>query len=355
MGTDRQQRLILRIEDWPEADRIAWAALFVRGGPLEADGLRAGWCAFTRTTYAESYGRWLAFLTRAGELDPATTPCERITRERIHRYVAYLADVMGSVTLAYRLDHLSLIARSFDSASDFRWLVRVVGRLRARARPRSRTLPPPAAEAFRAGLDQMKMAETKAGPRTRAAAYRNGLTVAMLAAVPIRSLNLVSIEIGKHLVVEGGVYWLHFTEPEMKNRRPFNCPLPAALTAFIDRYIEVHRPVLLKTGSRRLFISMRGKAVSKAGLSERVKTTTRRTLGSPVNVHAFRHMATTSIVIEDPAHAGIATPLLGHVSPEVTSRHYNMARQVEVGRALGETIMDLRRSSRRSRSSKRSP
>lgn len=343
MSTRPRPRLILRVMDWPQVDRHNWSALFVRGGPLDNDGLRVGWCGYTRKTMAESYGRWLMFISRIGQLDPHVAPCSRITKDRIGLYIEHLCESVGSVTLAGRLDHLSMVARSFEPDSDLRWLVRIVQRLRARAQPKWRPQPPRSSVVGDAARKYMTAAEGIDDLMIRAATYRNGLAVAMLTAVPIRSLNLSMIEIGQHLARRGNEYWLNFKPLEMKNRRAFECPL-LTLSGFIDRYLNEYRPILAAEGSSRLFINVRGQPVSKAGLSERVRTTMRKLIGRPMSPHEFRRMTTTTIAIEDPAHVAMATALLGQVSTEVNTRHYNMAKGIEAGRSVGNALQIMRNS-----------
>ena len=100
MSTSQHMRRIMKIENWPAADRARWASLFVRGGPLDRDGPRVGWCGCTRTTFAESYGRWLMYLARIDQLDPDLAPCARITGERVRLYIDHLDESVTSVTLA---------------------------------------------------------------------------------------------------------------------------------------------------------------------------------------------------------------------------------------------------------------
>ena len=61
------------------------------------------------------------------------------------------------------------------------------------------------------------------------------------------------------------------------------------------------------------------------GIYIRVVARTREGLGQAVNSHLFRDCAATSIAIEDPAHVGIASQLLGHPTDRrrnaTTSRH----------------------------------
>jgi integrase len=347
MPADRRAYRSLPIERWPETDRGSWERLFVRGGPLDEDGLRAGWCEQTRTTHAISYGRWLAFLAAIGELDPEEAPAARLTKERLRAYVEELGRSVGSVTVAGRIDHLSLVARSFDPEADFDWLIRLCRRLRARARPRARPELPRSREVYQAACRLMAGAEAVRGDVPRALRFRNGLVIAMLTAAPIRLRNLAMIEIGRHLTRRGEEYWLAFESHEMKGRRPFECPLPGPVGDAVDAYLRLHRPALLKSPSDRLLISLRGKPIHPVSLCERIRTTTRSILGAAMSPHRFRDMAATSIALEDPENVGLATPLLAHSSPAVTQKHYIRARQRDAARQVGDVVVALRRRHRR--------
>jgi len=46
--------------------------------------------------------------------------------------------------------------------------------------------------------------------------------------------------------------------------------------------------------------------------------------------------------IDDPAHIGIASRLLGHRSGSTTARYYNQARRVEASRLMQELLLARR-------------
>ena len=46
--------------------------------------------------------------------------------------------------------------------------------------------------------------------------------------------------------------------------------------------------------------------------------------------------------IDDPAHIGIASRLLGHRSASTTERYYNQARGVEASRLMQTSLLSLR-------------
>ena len=73
-----------------------------------------------------------------------------------------------------------------------------------------------------------------------------------------------------------------------------------------------------------------------------IKRRTREGLGRAINPHLFRDCCTTTIAIEDPEHIGIASPLLGHLTPATTEKYYNQARGIEAVRRLQQVVLALR-------------
>ena len=82
------------------------------------------------------------------------------------------------------------------------------------------------------------------------------------------------------------------------------------------------------------------------GIYDRIVARTREGLGQPINPHLFRDCAATSVAIDDPAHIGIASRLLGHRNGSTTGRYYNQARGVEASRLMQDYLLTLRRHSR---------
>ena len=51
--------LVLKLEDWPQADRSAWESLFADGDIFDGAGPCRGWSAVSRKKRAQGYGQWL--------------------------------------------------------------------------------------------------------------------------------------------------------------------------------------------------------------------------------------------------------------------------------------------------------
>ncbi|MCE0505388.1 hypothetical protein LR948_08500 [Roseivivax sp. GX 12232] len=83
----KQIPLVLKFPDWPKLDQHAWAAFFAEGGLFDDTGPFQGWSEGSRLKRRQSYGQWLSFVART---DPAALelfPSERITQERVERYL----------------------------------------------------------------------------------------------------------------------------------------------------------------------------------------------------------------------------------------------------------------------------
>jgi integrase len=187
-------------------------------------------------------------------------------------------------------------------------------------------------------------------PRQRAVGYRNGLAIALLAARPLRLKNLAALELDRHLVRAGQGWRLVIPGAETKTGRPLELPFPEVLVPALERYVEVHRPVLAAAEGRRgqgqagaaLWLSPTGGPLSAGTLAFHITERTRAAFGRAVNPHLFRDCAATSLALEDPEHVRIAAQVLGHGSFRTTERHYNLAQGQRATTAWHETLDGLR-------------
>ena len=93
-------------------------------------------------------------------------------------------------------------------------------------------------------------AATEWSARRRAIRYRDGLLIALRAYRPVRRRNLAMMRLGRHLMKVGGRWRIVFGAEETKTHVPYEAVLPAALGPRLERYLDVHRPVLLRAGRR---------------------------------------------------------------------------------------------------------
>jgi integrase/recombinase XerD len=348
---DGPVRRCLPVAQWPEADRAAWAAAHRRGGLLDDDGLAASWSPATDTIIAGGYGRFLSYLAETEDLDPTASPRDRITRLRVEAYVDHLRERNHSSTVAGRVRQLGRAAAVMAPDVDWAWLRRMLARLRRMATParddRARLMP--ALTLLDLATTLMQRAETEAAlpPRRRALLFRDGLMIAILCAWAPRARNIAESVIGTSLQRRGQVWWAAFGPGETKSGRPIEVPLPDDFTGWIERYLAHHRPQLVSrsltpVAGDALWISDGGRPLTAKGVGRCVSAVTQRELGRALNPHLFRKMISTELAIRDPAHVGVAQPLLGHADYRTTQRAYNLGRALDAADRHHAVVRSIR-------------
>ena len=327
--------------DWPQKDRAAWTTAHRRGSLLDDDGLAASWAVATSDIIARGYGAYLAFLTETSDLDPTMSPAERVTRPRIEAYVACLRERNHSSTVAARILQLIRAIAVMSPTADLAWLRRIFARLRRTATPAidDRVRLVPAATLFELANVLMQRAEAEIGKPVwrRALWFRDGLLIAMLCAWAPRSRNLATTTIDSSLQRRGAVWWAAFGPEGTKNKRPIEIPLPDQFTPWIGRYVDYYRPQLacrsiIPAAGASFWLSSGGRPLTAKKIGERVSAVTKRELGRAVNPHLFRKIIPTELAIRDPAHVGVAQPLLGHADYRTTQQAYNLGRALDAAR-----------------------
>jgi len=340
-------RRSLPVALWPEPDRQAWKEM------LEAPAwarphAAVRWSDATCERVADGYARWLGFVTRfegLAELGPAA----RVTRKTLSDFVELLRTQVRPITIACYLedliDALKVLAPEFDRA----WIRPVLASIRQQVRPDpgKRARVRDIRDLWDLGIYLMGLPERSgySGPVLEAIDYRDGLLIALLAALPTRLGNHAAIVVGKHLVQIGTDWCLLFAATETKQRRELELPLPPALVPYLRQYLDIYRPRLGYTGAiPYLWIGREGRPMSKGSIGGVVTIRTRAAFGTHVNPHLFRSCAATTLALRDPEHVYAAAPLLGHSALDVTYKHYIQAKNVSAVRAyqdaLGEWLTD---------------
>jgi integrase len=345
--TDPRRRC-MPLSEWPALDQNAWAAAIEDDDILSGTGTAAHWRPETRRSVISAYGRYLTFLERSGWLDRTAGPDARLTPDRLRTYIAELAETIVPVTISSRITGLAEALRVMAFGTKYPYLNLARRRLKARARPtrnkRARVVP--TQQLVDLGLDLIEQAETGAFDREiwRACTYRDGITILLLACRPIRRSNLAAMELGKHLFKSDDSYRIAFDGSETKNHRQYERPLDAALTPFIDRYLDCYRPILLGSAtSSHMWISWRGIPLSECSLYGRIVEHTQAAFGHSVNPHLFRDSAMTTLGEQDPEHVWLGMSLLHHTDPRMTEKHYNHALASHAVQDYQEAVRQQRR------------
>lgn len=92
--------------------------------------------------------------------------------------------------------------------------------------------------------------------------------------------------IGRHLLFDGRAYRLEFTAAETKAGRLYHAAVPVELTAYIEDYLQVHRPRLQAFArpdgpgtDGRLWLGRRGKPLSSGAIQRLIVARTTEAFG----------------------------------------------------------------------------
>lgn len=344
-----RNRLSLSLADWPRQDQAAWRAARSRSDQLFAeDGRAAGWRPKTARQVEKGYGLFLGCLERHGCMNRDACPADRIAPENVALFRAELEARVASCTTASRLRDLKEAIRVMAPEADLTLLKRALSISSRKAVPsrRKRTEMIAPGTLFRAGLARMRRAdaETHCKRDIPAGRYRDGLMIAFLAARPIvRIANLAAMRLGIHIERQVDVYVCRFSGEETKNGDPMQFELPADLTPAIDRYLNIHRPTLLRGHDGDAFwVSTYRGPMSEQTIRLRLKDATLEEVGVAIPPHRFRDCAATGVAEDDPTHVRIVPRLLGHRDERTATRHYNNAGALTASRRINAVLIALR-------------
>ena len=333
---------VLNPTRWPRADQAAWDAACAEGDIFDGRGPAAHWAAGSRRSIASGYGRWIGYLTAVEPEALDRPPAERVTRDRLRRYLDHLRGEITPMGVFNYAKHLYDAIRVMAPDRDWRWFKAIVWRLDRRGHShrnkRSRMVTP--GQLIRLGIGLMEQAQPQIEGLNAAIAYRDGLIIALLACRPIRRRNLAALSIGRQLVRSGNLWHIIFRADEIKNHQPYEATIPAFLQPFLERYLGDIRPLFPRAEAHEgLWASAKGGPLSGTGLYDLVCKRTRVAFGKPINLHLFRDIAATEIAYKDPAKIGIARDLLGHSDLRAIDKHYIQASQIQAGRAYHQALL----------------
>ena len=299
----------------------------------------------TRGIIRTTYRRWLAFLTECHPDDLLLTPVERITPQRVRAFIEHLSLEAGLTSQAIACGSLLYAARLFAPQKNWDWLRSLKRRLHVQARPEDRfTRLVPGWQTLDLGIQLMDTAVNRScSPHmAREILYRDGLLLAVLSCWPIRRRGISALTVTRHVeLINGGLYVLLHAE-DTKLKRPESCRMPEYLVPYFLRYLHEMRPRLLRGRNHDgLWASHHGHPLVSGRISDIVRRETKKAFGKAMSLHDFRRAAATFLATIAPDQVGLIPAVLQHASPEMSQRHYNLARSVEASRRfaahLGQT------------------
>jgi integrase/recombinase XerD len=319
-----------RFPRWPIRDRLAWERA-TTGTPIDfLDDCPplAGWAPGTKENARRVISALLRWLEPRHVIPTDGSLADVITPEILLQYVRELLPRHAPGTVEYSTFLIDGVLRVLAPGQDWEWIKPISRRLQARTRwlapsPRpvihSVTLYTLGLRILREGWSAERMVDPSS--------CRNGLAIAFLAAAPMRIANFASLEIGRHLCRNGDRWIVRLGVSETKTRRSDVWPLGPVLGLYLEDYLRVVRPILLRRArnspaTSRLWIGDGGRPIGDQVLRRIIGRVIRERLGIRLNPHAFRHCAATTFALELPHDALQSAALLGHSSPQTTEQHY---------------------------------
>lgn len=337
----------LPLDQWPEADHAAFEIAYASGDLFdETGGPGAHLAAGTRKTIQTAYRRWLGFLRDKHPEDLLLTPAGRITPLGVRAFIERISAEVGATSLAMAIDNLYYAARLIAPDENWRWLSALRSRLLARAEPEDRfERLVPAWQTLDYGLQLMDEAIDLpvTNRKAREIQYRDGLILAVLSLWPIRRRSVAALTISRHLELdEAGVTLLLYPE-DTKSKRSESFPLPDQLVPYAKRYLDDMRPRLIgRSNHDGLWASYRRRPLSEGRIYDIVRRLTAEAFGKPMGLHDIRRSASTFLAMCAPDKVGLIPGVLQHASPDVSDKHYNLARSTMASQRYSATISKIR-------------
>src|SRR4051794_18092067 len=125
-------RLGLPLGAWPRAGQDAWGRALAAGDLLADDGRACHWAPASRRKVAGSYGCYLGWLARRGQLEPDRPVTARLTRDRVSAYLQERRDQIAYASLLGGVGDLRKFARAASPDEEWRWLAGLETAIRQR-------------------------------------------------------------------------------------------------------------------------------------------------------------------------------------------------------------------------------
>ena len=337
----------LPLDQWPDADIQAFETVYAPGDIFdETNGSGAHLAEGTRRFIETTYRRWLGFLRKNHAEDLLLAPAQRITAIRVRSFIEQIRIEVRATTVATGVGGLHYAARLIAPNEDWSWLKAIHSRLAARAKPLDRfnQLVPPR-QTLDLGMELMDQAIALpvTNRKTRETQYRDGLLLALLSVWPKRRRSVAALTVSRHVRIdEDGVTLLLYAE-DTKSKRPEHCCVPDLLVPYFKRYLLEIRPRLPEaSGHDGFWASNKRCPLGASRLYTIVRHHTACKFGKSMGLHDFRRAAATYLAMDEPDMVGIIPGVLQHTTPEVSEKHYILARSIKASRRHTATIEEIR-------------
>ncbi len=184
------------------------------------------------------------------------------------------------------------------------------------------------------------------GGRRDAGRVALALAVESLIVAPMRIKNLTLLEHERHLLPTrygaAPVMHLVLAGEEVKNKEPYEMPLPKRTAEFLALFLKEYHHRLTPVPSPWLFPGYGGGQRHVEAFSRQISEFVLRETGIRKHVHLFRHLAVKLYLEAHPGDLETARRLLGHTSLRTTMRSYADIKTAASFRRYDE-MLDARR------------
>lgn len=339
-------------ELWPAADRQAWFAPQQAGAhsPFRKNGAVRALSPASMMMLVEGYGRFLTYLTQHRPELLALSPDKRPTQDVVDGYFQHLADAgYARRTMIEAMESVRRTLRRMYPGRDFAHVTRPFGvSVREHLPLTGPTRWVPHEDVLYDCARKLFEEAPQCLHRVRRhARSRDAAILGVLTDIAPRLRTLTALELGKHVRCVDGIWWVYQT-PEItktgpRTGRSLDMPLSPEVSQWLDHYITCTRAAAMARTQPhdRLWVNAEGRPFSRICLETAVAIRTRNALGHALRPHAFRRVLATSDALSGDDHPLDASARLGHASPVVTLRHYNLAKAHAAGRRHADRIEQM--------------
>jgi integrase len=172
--------------------------------------------------------------------------------------------------------------------------------------------------------------------------FQAGLAIGILLNAPMRSQNLIPLNLGCHIQFDRGKAKARILIPAAEtksNRMDLFFELSEQLSEALRWYQSKMLPALQANSHGRVFVQPGGAARSQANLANLIKNAVRKELGIHMTPHQFRHLAAKLYLDAHPEDFETVRGVLGHSFTKTTMTYAGLGTE-RSSKVYGKFIVD---------------
>ncbi len=339
-------RSSLKIDQWPSQDRARWIRVKTRTGRFDRDAILHDLAAPTVRGLEQAMGRFLAYVSRRGQLPRDGSIGSVLTGELVNDYVEHMQQRLRAGSVHEELRRLRTGFRILLPGKRPDWFKALPSapshaEVEASRKPIAR---PDVALVLDTAYRVFDTISTDRPDTVSCQLARNCLIVAFCALFELRLADLARIRLGEHLTCAGGRWRLTFLD-NVKNDSFLLFDMPPPLAVRLEHYLATFRAALLRQKDDHgfLWVGRRGTRILPAAVAIAIDKFGRSYLHRALTSHVFRHAFVVATMTRNPADAGLAAAGLGHTSEQMVHSCYSRSGTGELSKLWLKKLANKRR------------